>query len=148
MVSHPVPSRRADYALCETIASRWADNDVYGHVNNAAYYTMIDSAVNRYMIARAGIDIHSGPFIALVVETGCRFHHPLHFPQNIEIAIKVARIGLSSATWHVALFEAPAAPETSAAADAHFTHVLVDRATRQATPWPDRMRDALSAAMG
>ncbi|WP_108658758.1 acyl-CoA thioesterase [Acuticoccus kandeliae] len=148
MAARLPPSRRADYPLCETIASRWADNDVYGHVNNAAYYTLIDSAVNRYMIVRAGVDIHSGPLIALVVETGCRFHHPLTFPQHIDIAMKVARLGVSSVTWHIALFESPAGAQSPAAADAHFTHVLVDRATRRPEPWPDPMRDALTAAMG
>ncbi|MBJ3777691.1 acyl-CoA thioesterase [Acuticoccus mangrovi] len=142
------PTRRSDFPLSETIASRWADNDIYGHLNNAAYYGFIDTAVNRYMIARAGIDIHAGPLIALVVETGCRYHRELHFPQNIEVAMKVARLGTSSVTWYVALFEAPAGTTTEAAADAHFTHVLVDRITRRPTPWPDPMRDALAGAMG
>ena len=148
MTTRPPPSRRVEFAIAETFASRWADNDVYGHINNAAYYGFIDSAVNRYMIASAGIDIHAGPLIALVVETGCRFHHPLAFPQDIEVAMKVARLGTSSVTWHVGLFHAPAATSAVAAADASFTHVLVDRTTRRPTPWPDPMRDALTSAMG
>lgn len=148
MASRPVPSRRADYPLAEVIATRWADNDIYGHVNNAAYFGFVDSAVNRYMIARAGIDIHGGPLIALVVETGCRYHAALAFPQAVEVAMKVARLGTSSVTWHVGLFSAPARAETPAAAEAHFTHVLVDRHSRRPTAWPDTMRNALSAAMG
>jgi acyl-CoA thioester hydrolase len=147
-MSRPPPSRRAAFPLAATLSTRWADNDVYGHINNAAYYGLIDTAVNRYMIASAGIDIHSGPVIALVVETGCRYHAPLVFPQDVEVALKVARLGTSSVTWHAALFVAPAAAEAEAAADAHFTHVLVERATRRPTPWPDAMRDALTAAMG
>jgi acyl-CoA thioester hydrolase len=147
-MSRPPPSRRAAFPLGAVLSTRWADNDVYGHVNNAAYYGLIDTAVNRYMIASAGIDIHAGPVIALVVETGCRYHAPLEFPQDVEVALKVARLGTSSVTWHAALFEAPAGPEAEAAADAHFTHVLVERTSRRPTPWPDPMRDALSAAMG
>ena len=144
----PQPSARGTFPVGIRLATRWADNDVYGHVNNAAYYGLIDTAVNRYMISRAGLDIHSGPVIALVVETGCRYHAPLAFPDDVEVALKVARIGKSSVTWMAALFGAPADADASAAADAHFTHVLVARENRRPTPWPDAMRDALVAAMG
>lgn len=148
MTSRLPPSRRVEFPIAERFASRWADNDVYGHMNNAAYYGFIDSAVNRFMIARAGIDIHAGPLIALVVETGCRFHQPLAFPQEIVVAMKVARLGTSSVTWHVGLFDAGTRAEDEASADAHFTHVLVDRETRRPQPWPDAMRNALASAMG
>lgn len=144
----PPPSPRSAYALSETFATRWSDNDVYGHMNNAAYYGLIDTAVNRFMIARAGIDIHAGPLIALVVETGCRYHQPLAFPHDVEVALKVARLGTSSVTWHAGLFEAPAHDGATAAAEAHFTHVLVARDTRRPEPWPDAMRDVLTRAMG
>lgn len=144
----PLPSERSAFPVGIRLSTRWADNDVYGHVNNAAYYGLIDTAVNRYMIARAGLDIHNGPVIALVVETGCRYHAPLAFPDDVEVALKVARIGTSSVTWMAALFGAPAGDGTTAAADAHFTHVLVARDNRRPTPWPDPMRDALVAAMG
>jgi acyl-CoA thioester hydrolase len=148
MSARSASTRRADYPVSEVLTTRWADNDIYGHVNNAAYYGLIDTAVNRFMIARAGVDIFGGPLIALVVETGCRYHAPLAFPQDIEVALKVARIGTTSVTWHVGLFAAPAAPQASSAADAHFTHVLVDRQSRRPTPWPDGMRDALASALG
>ena len=144
----PQRSQRSAYPIAIRLATRWADNDVYGHINNAAYYGLIDTAVNRYMIASAGLDIHAGPVIALVVETGCRYHAPLSFPQELEVGLKVARIGTSSVTWMAALFVAPADAADTAAADAHFTHVLVDRDSRRPTPWPDAMRDALVSAMG
>lgn len=141
------PSVRSDFPIGETIASRWADNDIYGHINNAAFYAFIDTAVNRFMIARAGIDIHAGAVIALVVETGCRYHAALEFPRDVEVGLVVARLGTTSVTWHAGLFAAPAGEGDAAAADAHFTHVLVDRASRRPTPWPDAMRDCLMSAM-
>jgi acyl-CoA thioester hydrolase len=33
------------------IATRWMDNDVYGHINNVNYYSFFDTAVNRFLIA-------------------------------------------------------------------------------------------------
>ncbi|WMS43696.1 thioesterase family protein [Acuticoccus sp. MNP-M23] len=147
-MSRDLPSLRSRFPAAYVLATRWADNDVYGHINNAAYYGLIDTAVNRFMIARAGIDIHAGPLIALVVETGCRYHSALEFPQDIEVALRVERIGRTSVTWNAGLFAAPAAPDDPAAADAHFIHVLVDRNTRRPAPWPDAMRDALAEMIG
>ena len=37
--------------FCE-IATRWMDNDVYGHVNNVVYYSYFDTAVNQFLIER------------------------------------------------------------------------------------------------
>ncbi|MEM9221255.1 MAG: thioesterase family protein [Pseudomonadota bacterium] len=147
-MARPEPTLRSAYPQAVTITSRWADNDIYGHINNAAYYNLIDTAVNRFMIANAGIDIHNGAFICLVVETSCRYHAALAFPEEIEVALKVARLGTTSVTWAAGLFPAPAAPNLASSADAHFVHVLVDRHTRRPQPWPDTMRDALTSALG
>lgn len=134
--------------MAEVIHTRWADNDLYGHLNNVTYYSLLDTAINRYLIGTVGIDIHAGAVIAFVVETGCRYHAALEYPQTVEVGLKVARLGTSSVTWHGGFFVAPAAPDALAAADAHFTHVLVDRETRRPTPWPEAMRAALSAVSG
>ena len=45
---------REDYAHVETIPTRWADNDVYGHVNNVEYYAFFDTAINAWLIREAG----------------------------------------------------------------------------------------------
>lgn len=142
------PSIRRSFPVAERLGTRWVDNDIYGHINNAAYYGLIDTAVNRFMISRAGLDIHSGPVIGLVVESGCRYHAALSFPGDVTVALKVARLGTSSVTWHAGLFGDPVEDDSLAAADAHFTHVLVDRVDRRPTPWPDTMRDALTSALG
>lgn len=142
------PARRAGFFVSETIATRWADNDVYGHVNNAAYYGFVDTAVNRFLISRAGLDFRDGPVICLVVETGLRYHAALAYPQEIEVALRVERIGTSSVTWRVGLFAAPAEPSDPCAAEGHFVHVLVDRQSRRPVAWPPAMRAALAAAAG
>ena len=46
LVSRPVPRGRDAYRWFMTIATRWADNDAYGHVNNTVYYQWFDTAVN------------------------------------------------------------------------------------------------------
>ena len=132
--------KREDFVWFDRIATRWMDNDVYGHVNNVVYYSFFDTAVNRFLIEKAGLDIHGGETIGLVVETACRYHAPLGFPVQIEAGVRVARIGNSSVRYDVGIFEAGA---TEAAADGHFVHVYVDREQRRPTPVPDGMRRAL-----
>ena len=31
------------------LETRWSDNDQYGHLNNAVYYQLFDTAVNRFL---------------------------------------------------------------------------------------------------
>lgn len=136
----PEPTSRSDYRRILPLQTRWADNDVYGHVNNVAYYGYFDTIVNEFLIVSGALDIHAGAVIGLVVETGCRYFAPLAFPQALEGALRVARIGNTSVRYELAVFAKDAAEP---AAEGHFVHVYVDRATRRPTPLPPQLRAAL-----
>ncbi len=71
-VSEPKAGRgkRADYVRFTPVATRWMDNDVYGHLNNVVYYSLFDTAVNATLIGEGLLDPATGSMIALVVETG------------------------------------------------------------------------------
>lgn len=134
-------SDRNGYKHILPLQTRWADNDIYGHVNNVAYYGYFDTIVNDYLIASGALDIHEGDIIGLVVETGCRYFAPLAFPQKLEGALRVARLGNSSVRYELAIFrEGAEAP----AAEGHFVHVYVDRKTRRPVPLPEALRKALT----
>lgn len=134
-------ARRADYAAFEALETRWSDNDIYGHVNNVAYYSFFDTAVNRFLIQRGVLDIHAGAVIGLAVETGCRFHASLAYPDAIEAGIRVAKLGNSSVRYEIGVFKKG---EDEACAEGHFVHVYVGRETRRPTPLPDDFRAALT----
>jgi acyl-CoA thioester hydrolase len=138
--SRPRPEPRSTYRAFRTIGTRWADNDVYGHVNNVVYYSWFDTAVNAHLIEQGALDIHAGSTIGLVIETQCNYFAPLAFPENVEAGIRVSRLGASSVRYEVGLF-AQGAPET--AARGHFVHVYVDRETRRPTPLPEKLRAVL-----
>jgi acyl-CoA thioester hydrolase len=140
--ARPAPARREAFPAFERIETRWADNDVYGHVNNVAYYAFFDTAVNRWLIARGLLDIEGGDPIGLVVETGCRYHAPAAFPDTLQAGIRVARLGSSSVRYEIALFRGG---EDDAIAEGFFVHVYVDRATRRPKPLPDAWRQALES---
>lgn len=131
------PSTRADYPVLRPITTRWADNDVYGHVNNVVYYSFFDTVVNGYLIERGVLDIAGGATIGLVVETACRYFAPIAFPEPVTGGLRVEHLGRSSVRYGIAIFRE--AEETAAAAG-HFVHVYVDRATRRPTPLPDDLR--------
>ena len=131
---------RSDYAVWRTLATRWADNDVYGHINNAAYYGFFDTAVNSHLIESGVLDIHDGEVIGLVVETGCSYFAPLAYPQDIEIGLRVAHLGNSSVRYELGLFETG---QDSPAAEGHFVHVYVTREARKPASLPPPMRQIL-----
>ncbi len=140
-MSDTAPPRRGDFPHFLAIPTRWMDNDSYGHVNNAVYYSYFDTVVNEHLVRAGGLDIRQGPAIGLVVETLCRFHRPLSFPGSVDAGLRVARLGTSSVRYDVGLF---AGGEEAAAATGHFVHVWVDRATRRPRPVPDAIRAALA----
>ncbi|MFL6693036.1 MAG: acyl-CoA thioesterase, partial [Ramlibacter sp.] len=126
----PGPDPRSAYPVFRSITTRWMDNDVYGHVNNVAYYGFFDTAVNGLLIDAGALDIHAGATIGLVVETQCNFFEPLAFPQMVEAGLRVAKIGTSSVRYEVGLF---LQGEPLTVARGHFVHVYVDRVTRRPT---------------
>ena len=140
MVREPLKPRTA-YRWWQPIVTRWSDNDAYGHVNNAIYYHWFDTAVNNWLIAAGLLDVARGDPIGLVVETQCRYARPLSYPEPVEIGLLLDRLGTSSVTYRLGAFAADA---SEAAAEALFTHVYVDRATRRPVPLPDDWRTTLA----
>jgi acyl-CoA thioester hydrolase len=133
---------RARYRHFLAIPTRWHDNDAYGHVNNVVYYAWFDTVVNEHLIRAAGLDIAADPVVGLVVETSCRYHRSLAFPDAVEAGLRVERLGNSSVVYGIGIFRAG---EDAVAASGRFVHVWVDRATQRPVRIPDRVRAALAA---
>ena len=131
---------RSAFHAFQRITTRWADNDVYGHVNNVVYYQWFDTAVNAHLIEHGALDIHTGHTIGLVVETHCNYFAPLAFPDAVDAGIRVAHIGSSSVRYEVALF---AQGQDLCAAHGHFVHVYVDRVSQRPLPIAPALREAL-----
>jgi acyl-CoA thioester hydrolase len=140
MSERPRPPQRADFRAFRTIQTRWMDNDVYGHMNNVVHYSLFDTAVNGWLIENGLLDIHRGGQIGIVVETGCRYHAELAFPDVVTAGMRVARLGSSSVRYEVGLFRND---DAHAAADGFFVHVYVDRLTRRPMPLDAGLRRAL-----
>ena len=131
---------RAAYRQFSSITTRWFDNDIYGHMNNALHYQLFDTAVNGYLVETGVLDLHHGKTVFLVVETGCQYFSELAFPDLVTAGIKLRKLGRSSVTYEVGLFRGEA---QSAAAQGHFVHVYVDRETRRPMAMGGALRSLL-----
>ena len=116
------------------------DNDAYGHVNNVIYYSYFDTVVNSYLIAQGALDIAKSSVIGLVAETHCNYFSPLAFPELVRAGLRVAHLGTSSVRYEIGLFRGS---EDAAAAQGHFVHVYVDRATGKPVVLSDKLQAAL-----
>lgn len=140
MTERTSPQTRAAYVHFCDIATRWMDNDMYGHVNNVVYYAYFDTAVNQYLIRQGVLDPLTSPNIGLVVETQCRYFSPVAFPDLVQVGLRVAKIGNSSVRYEMGIFKND---EELACAEGHFVHVYVDRNSNRPTPLAPPFRAAL-----
>jgi acyl-CoA thioester hydrolase len=129
-----------DFPHHSSIPTRWADNDIYGHVNNVEYYAFFDTVINAFLI-RSGLDIHDGSVIGLCAESHCSFTAALAFPETVTAGLRVGDLGRSSVRYEIGLF----AEDGGLAASGWFVHVFVDRASRRPASIPDGLRAALES---
>lgn len=139
-----LPSR-AEYRYFLEIPTRWMDNDVYRHVNNVTYYSWFDTVIARFLLGSGAINLTDSPVVGVVVETLCRYHAPIAFPETVTAGLRVERLGTTSIRYGVGIFREG---EDTASADGHFVHVFVDRATQtRPTPLPDALRAAAATLL-
>ena len=93
-----------DYPHVLPIVTRWKDNDVYGHVNNVEYYSYFDTVINAWLIREGGLDIHAGEVIGLCAESHCAFKAAMQFPETVQAALRVGKLGRSSVRYEIGLF--------------------------------------------
>jgi acyl-CoA thioester hydrolase len=136
------PGTRAEYRHFLAVPTRWMDNDLYGHVNNVVYYSYFDTVINKFLIEQGGLDIHRGPVVGITAESGCRFFVSFAYPETVEAGLRVGHLGRSSVRYEIGLFRQGS---ETAAAEGHFVHVFVERATQQPVPIPDPIRAAFES---
>jgi acyl-CoA thioester hydrolase len=137
-----VPDTRACYAHFVHITTRLMDNDVYAHVNNATYYSFIDTAVTTYLANALERDLARDPIVYYVVENGCTYFSPIAFPDRVACGLRVTHIGASSMRFEVGLFRND---EDLTAARAFFVQVCCDRDTQRPIAMPPNVQAALEA---
>ena len=121
-----------------SIPARWGDADMLGHINNVAYYRYFEVVVVDFIATPCDIDWLRAPIIPFAAESRCRFLRPLRFPGSFITGLRVARIGTTSVTYDLALFDEA---DDSLAATGDWVHVFVDRASERPVPIPETVRE-------
>ncbi len=132
---------RGEYGWFLIIPTRWMDNDAFGHVNNVVYYSWFDTTVARVLMDTGALQPLASEIVGYVVETQCRYFSPIAFPETVTAGLRVARIGNSSVRYEIGIFRDQ---DDRAAAEGHFIHAYVTKATNRPTPVPEAMRAVLA----
>jgi len=116
--------RRKDYGYSMEYRTRWqgprcshiskeeisnyifrSDNDMYDHMNNSIYYFLFDSVVNTYLITHCALHPPTSTQVGLVVHSHCDYFAPTGFPALVDLALRVNKLGKSSVTYEIGVFE-------------------------------------------
>lgn len=131
---------RADFFSSLKIPTRWADNDIFGHINNVTYYSYVDTAVTDYLMHAGGFEPQSAAIISVVAESRCQYFHSISHPDTIEAHLRVKKLSQRSVIYEVGLFKADS---DALCAFCHFVHVFVERDSNKAVQIPETIRSAL-----
>jgi len=136
------PWRRAEFKFFEKVTLRWADNDSYGHINNAHYYSFFDTAVDGFLLTYNLRKYFIEERQTLVVASECRYFKQVSAPGWIHVGVRVGKVGKSSITYEVAVFTDD---HEDAAAQGLFIHVCTNRESQRPTAIPSEFLDAIQS---
>jgi acyl-CoA thioester hydrolase len=130
---------RSDYSYFHLITTRWADNDIYGHINNVVYYSYFDTVANQYLIEFADFNPINASIIGVVVHSNCTYIKAIAYPNKIEAGLTIKKLGKTSVTYGIGIFKKG---EKAAYAYGEFVHVFVNRKDNQPTLIPKKINEA------
>ena len=126
-----------DYKIFHKISTRWNDNDIYGHINNATYYQFFDTIINKVLLALKILNLKDGKTIFVSAETGCNYFEEIVFPDEITAGLKIKHLGNSSVQYDIGLFKNK---NKKTSARGHFVHILVDKKTGAQLICPKKLK--------
>lgn len=133
--------QRKDFRFFHRLRVRWAEVDMQKIVFNAHYLMYFDTAITDYWRALAmpyeeAMQSLDGDLY--VVKATVEFHASARMDDQIEVAMKCARIGNSSLTFHGAIFRGE-----EHLISGELVYVFADPATQTSRPVPERLRAVL-----
>lgn len=136
-------ANRSDFRFFHRLRVRWAEVDMQKIVFNAHYLMYFDTAVTEYWRAMAfpyeeGMKALDGDLY--VVKATVEFHGSARMDDQIDVAMKCARVGNSSLTFSGAIFRGD-----DHLISGELVYVFADPRTQTSRPVPARLRDMLTA---
>ena len=120
----------------------WSELDLYGHINNVAYFKYLQASRINYW-EQIGIEsLHESDGIGpMLAATHCDFRKPLHYPGDISIKASITEMGNTS--FHIAhrIFDS----EGVLAAEGYDVIVLFNYRKGAKEPIPQTLRTIVEA---
>lgn len=90
---------KSDFTNILKTSVSWIDQDLLGHVNNAQYFSYLESGRVEYCDKALGIKFVPGMKAGwIVADIQCSYLQQIRFPQHLEICSRISQIGNKSAT--------------------------------------------------
>lgn len=121
------------------IEVRFADLDAYGHVNNAIFFTYLETARVKLFQKRFA-DLMKSGLLFLVVEANCRYQRPIELNDRVLVDIWTEKLGRSSFTLGYSLHDG----QGHEFATARTVMVCYDATAARTKSLPEDMRSALA----
>jgi acyl-CoA thioester hydrolase len=118
---------------------RYGDTDMNGHVNNAVFSVLCESGRVHLFRTRLTPTIGEEAFF-VIARLAIDFRAELHYPGTVRTGTWVSRLGRTSITVEQVILSGDRLAATSEG-----VCVLMDKATRRPTPFPDETRAAAAA---
>ena len=130
-----------DFAFSHPLRVRWAEVDRQGIVFNGHYLAYFDVGITEYYralgypypdgLVQMGTDLY-------VKKAEVEYHASAEFDDELDIAVRVSRLGRSSFDFEVEVFR-----EAQCLVSGKVVYVNADPATRKSAPLPDFLREAI-----
>ncbi len=85
----------SDFKYTTTIEVRFSDLDAYGHVNNAVFFTYLETARIKLFQERFG-DFLDGQLTFLVTHAECDYRLPIVLNDSLQVTVSVDQVKRSS----------------------------------------------------
>ncbi len=121
----------------------WADLDVFGHVNNIAYFRFVQSSRIAFLNCINLFDFYEQENIGpILLSCKCDFKKPLQYPGSIRCHSQLEFLGNSSFGLQHEIIDLS---DNVIAAEAHDVIVLYDFQKGKSTTIPDDLRSRFEA---
>jgi acyl-CoA thioester hydrolase len=133
---------RDQFKYWKTIEVRWGDMDAQGHVNNAVYFTYLESA-RVELVRKLGCKGKQGGAAEglALVSTSCDFKRQVVYPAVIDVGLRVERVGRRSFETSFGIF---IQGTDELVASARSVNAWVEYAAERAVEIPDWFRTSLA----
>ena len=121
------------------IEVRFADIDAYGHVNNAKYFTYLETARTKIFMENF-VDFMNEGILFIVVRAECDFKKPIRLNDPVQVSMWMSKVGKTSFEMDY-LIETP---DGKLYATAKTVMVAYDQAKSQPTALPEKFIEMVS----